>query len=106
MVAVKLTTLLWWRGADDDYQNESGWINHIATFSLCGTRSAPYRSGDSATFVLADAVACPPPISAAMARSDFSGLAAIALAEIASPVLGDNGGGLGGDAHLATSVCY
>jgi hypothetical protein len=28
MVAVELATLLWWRRADDDHQNEGGGINH------------------------------------------------------------------------------
>jgi hypothetical protein len=28
MVAMELTTLLWWRPADDDHQNEGCGINH------------------------------------------------------------------------------
>ena len=55
MVAVEFTTRLWWRRPDDDHQNEDGGINHgdllSLRHSLCG-----YRSGDFATFVLADAL--------------------------------------------------
>jgi hypothetical protein len=49
MVAVELTTLLWWRCADDDHQNEGGGINHGDLFislphSLCRTGGRSRRA--------------------------------------------------------------
>jgi hypothetical protein len=41
MVAMELTTLLWWRCADDDHQNEGCGII-MATFSLAPPHVAPH----------------------------------------------------------------
>jgi hypothetical protein len=38
MVAVEITTLLWWRRTDDDHQNEGCGINHGDLFTRSATR--------------------------------------------------------------------